>query len=327
MTKSNLKKILIFIFVLIFIYFFIFILTYTLSSFALFKSKVLDIPIITEYQRNFYHQLGFRKIWQNQLDCIEYDSDLIFKPRNGICHFDNVEFKTRLTFSYNGRFHDTNIKSNNAESKGIAIIGDSHAMGWGVNDDETFSYILEKKIEKPVYNLAVSGYGTNREIIALEKSGLIDKIDTVIIQYCNNDYQENIHFSRNQSSNNYLKFQEISANNFSIFKRLRKGLRYAVTIPLKNSEKRLDWKKEENYFLNILNNYDFLKEKKIIVIYANGHEIYYDNFKLNSYANMKNIDLINIDYKKNDFFLIDGHLNKKGHEKIAEKLYNFISNK
>ena len=326
MSKSNFKKNCIIFIVLIFIYFFISILIYTLSSFALLKGKVLDFTIITEYQRNFYHQLGFRRIWQNQPDCIEYDSDLIFKPRNGICHFDNVEFKTRLTFSYNGRFHDTNIISNNLETKGIAVIGDSHAMGWGVNDDETFSYILETKIKKPVYNLAVSGYGTNREILALEKSKLIDKIDTVIIQYCNNDYNENVHFSRNQLINNYLKFQEIYSNDFSIFKRVRKGLRYAVTIPLKYSEKKLDWKREEHYFLNILNSYDFLKEKKIIVIYANGHEIYYDNFKLNSYTSIKNIDFINIDYKKNDFFLIDGHLNREGHQKIANKLYNFINN-
>ena len=33
-------------------------------------------------------------------------------------------------------------------------------MGWGVNDNETFSHILENKINKNVYNLAVSSYGT-----------------------------------------------------------------------------------------------------------------------------------------------------------------------
>ena len=40
-------------------------------------------------------------------------------------------------------------------------------MQWvGVNDNETFSALLEKKLNKPVYNLAVSGYGTTREIIS-----------------------------------------------------------------------------------------------------------------------------------------------------------------
>ena len=37
-------------------------------------------------------------------------------------------------------------------------------MGWGVNDDETFSHYLEKKLNKKVYNLAVSSYGTVREL-------------------------------------------------------------------------------------------------------------------------------------------------------------------
>ena len=41
-------------------------------------------------------------------------------------------------------------------------------MGWGVNDNETFSAILEQKINRPVYNLAVSGYGTQRELIRLK---------------------------------------------------------------------------------------------------------------------------------------------------------------
>ena len=29
-------------------------------------------------------------------------------------------------------------------SKGIVVLGDSHAMGWGVNDQDTFSSQLEK---------------------------------------------------------------------------------------------------------------------------------------------------------------------------------------
>jgi len=321
---NKLKFFFVSFFVLIITYFFISISIFTLSSFILLKGKLLDFKIITEYQRSFYHQLGFRKIWQNQSDCVEYDNDLIFKPRHGSCRFNNTEFKTELNFSDKGRVHNTNIKLNNKEIKGIAVLGDSHAMGWGVNDDETFSYILEKKIKRPVYNLAVSGYATNREIMRLQKSNLIDKIDTVIIQYCNNDYQENIYFSENQSRNNYSKFEKMHSNNFSFFKRLRKGVRYAVTVPLKYSEKKLDWKKEEDSFLKILNNYNFLKTKKIIVIYSNGHEIYYDNFRLNNNTDIKNIYFIDVDYEKKDFFLIDGHLNKQGHIKVADRLYNFL---
>lgn len=33
-------------------------------------------------------------------------------------------------------------------------------MGWGVNDDETFAALLERKLNKKIYNLAVSGFAT-----------------------------------------------------------------------------------------------------------------------------------------------------------------------
>ena len=46
----------------------------------------------------------------------------------------------------------------------ILVLGDSIAMGWGVNDYETFSYLLEKNLKMKVYNLGVSSYGTIREI-------------------------------------------------------------------------------------------------------------------------------------------------------------------
>ena len=144
---------------------------YTISSFLLINGKILDIPLITEYQRNFYHNLGFRKILQNQVNCVDYDKDLIFIPKLGTCKFKNTEFLTELNFSKNGRSHSSiiNFKNENIISKkGVVVLGDSHAMGWGVNDNETFSFILEEKIKRPVFNLAVSGYSTNREILALK---------------------------------------------------------------------------------------------------------------------------------------------------------------
>ena len=51
---------------------------------------------------------------------------------------------------------------------------------WSGNDNETFSYLLEKKINRPVYNLAVSGYGTVRELIRLRESNLLEKMCLII---------------------------------------------------------------------------------------------------------------------------------------------------
>jgi hypothetical protein len=317
------KKLIIVFFKVSLIYLLISISLYTISAFALIYGKVLDIKLITEYQRNFYHKLGFRKIWQNQVNCVDYDKDLIFVAKLGMCEFNNVEFKTQLNFNEKGRVNSSNIYSN---KKGVAVLGDSHAMGWGVNDIETFSYILENKIKRPVFNLAVSGYSTNRELLALKRSKLIDQIDTIIIQYSNNDFHENKSFSNNQSNDNYLKFQKLFSEDFSILKRFRKGIRYAITIPFSNNIKKIDWKNEEQYFFKILNSHNFIKEKKIILIYANGHEIYYENFNYNSnyIKNNNKIYFINIDYEKTDFYLVDGHLNMFGHLKIANALYKFM---
>ncbi len=50
----------------------------------------------------------------------------------------------------------------------ILAIGDSFTYGWGVNDDETFCKILERKINKDlvaVLNAVASGAGTDSQIL------------------------------------------------------------------------------------------------------------------------------------------------------------------
>ena len=213
--KTSSTKTIYILFLLIFFYFVITIFLYVLSSILLINKKVIDFPLIRDYQRNFYHQLGYRKIWQTQKECVEFDSNLIFRPAIGKCIFKNIEFSTELNFNMNGRITKNNLIENN---NGIAILGDSHAMGWGVNDEETFAALLENKINKKVYNLAVSGYATKRELERLQTSNLIEKIDTIIIQYCNNDYHENLlSVNKVDSINeNNKKFLQLTSSELSI---------------------------------------------------------------------------------------------------------------
>lgn len=52
----------------------------------------------------------------------------------------------------------------------ILILGDSVAYGSGVNDDETVSYFLSKKLQQfQVLNLAVMGYGIDQYYLTLKK--------------------------------------------------------------------------------------------------------------------------------------------------------------
>ena len=84
------------------------------------------------------HDIGF--IRNNP---IEFDKDLIFIPKETSCEFKNFEYNTVLTFDKYGRYSNHPLEN----GPGIAVLGDSHAMGWGVNDNETFSAILEDKID------------------------------------------------------------------------------------------------------------------------------------------------------------------------------------
>ena len=106
-------------------------------------------------------------------------------------------------------------KITNKNAKSIVVLGDSHAMGWGVNDKETFSYFLQVLTKQPVYNLAVSSYGTEREIARFEKSGLLENTDIIIIQYHENDLKENLSFSK-LKKNEYLNiFSKMTSSSLS----------------------------------------------------------------------------------------------------------------
>ncbi|MBK7677012.1 MAG: hypothetical protein IPJ27_20915 [Candidatus Accumulibacter sp.] len=140
-----------------------------LSAMVLATSLVLlqkgitpDLPWISSIQKNLYMK-ATRSIWQHQVHCVDFDDELIYKPKIGPCQFNNAEFKTTLNFSAEGRF-----TGEKPASTGIAVIGDSHAMGWGVQDEETFAALLQKMTRRPVYNLAVSSYGTVREVMRLK---------------------------------------------------------------------------------------------------------------------------------------------------------------
>jgi hypothetical protein len=77
----------------------------------------------------------------------------------------------------------------------ILVLGDSVALGHGVEDEETFSAVLEREWseEKPieVINMAVSGFGTAEELIQFRHVGVNYDPDLVIVAYFPNDPYNN----------------------------------------------------------------------------------------------------------------------------------------
>lgn len=83
-----------------------------------------------------------------------------------------------------------------AQRKNVVILGDSFAMGWGVQWEQTMGEFLEKELQKidPTYqviNLAISGYDLEHMIRIIELYKDLLKPVAVVYAFCLND----LHFS------------------------------------------------------------------------------------------------------------------------------------
>lgn len=74
----------------------------------------------------------------------------------------------------------------------VVMLGDSITFGTGVSDGETFSDHLDALPGLEVVNLGVDGYGTDQELIRLEREGLAWHPRVVVLNFCvRNDYFDN----------------------------------------------------------------------------------------------------------------------------------------
>ena len=301
---------------------------FLVSLILLQKQITPDLPWIAQVQEKLYDK-GARKIWQAQADCVAFDEQLIYKPKEGSCRFSNVEFNTVLNFSDEGRYTGTK-----PPGMGIAVVGDSHAMGWGVEDEETFSAVLQRLSGRPVYNLAVSSYGTVRELMRLQKSGLLDKVDTIILQYCGNDLSENMGFTPASAEAARKKFLNITqlpaASLSSTLSYLNKGYWFTFRAPFSGLAKRLfpkqarDFSRHYSPFITAFNPYEALKNKRIIVFYSNAHAAKFRNFPAGHDSQRPYIEFVELNLDPHDYYRIDGHLTIAGHQKVAEQLLDLI---
>jgi hypothetical protein len=144
--------------------------------------------------RNF---LGFEYFYRRhiiQLDerFARFDPELLYTLRPGAFTFANVEYSTAYAVNSLGVRDD----ERSLAQPEIVVVGDSYAMGWGVQQDETFPQVLERRTGRRVLNTAVSSYGTVREMLMLNRVDL-RTATTLIVQYCSNDFNENEEFERN----------------------------------------------------------------------------------------------------------------------------------
>lgn len=115
-------------------------------------------------------------------------------------------------YDFNSREFTTTIKLNSKgvrnpesslEQPEILVIGDSQAFGWGVEREQSFPALLEKWTGRKVITVAFPSYGTAREAFKLWEFDL-SHIKWVIVQYHENDRQENFSFVSNSYNLNVM---------------------------------------------------------------------------------------------------------------------------
>ena len=74
----------------------------------------------------------------------------------------------------------------------VLLLGDSVSWGWGVDDGERFSDLIEAELGPgvEVINLAVPGYGTDHHLWTLEHNGFAFQPDLVLLGMVLNDLVE-----------------------------------------------------------------------------------------------------------------------------------------
>lgn len=140
-----------------------------------------------------YYLFHDRAILQYQPECARYDPKLTYRLRTGSCRFENREFSTAVTANAHG-FRDDEASLAGPE---VIVVGDSHALGWGVSEREAFAARLESLLGKTVLNASMSSYGTPRELQALADVD-VSRARWLVIQYAQNDALENLEFVRSR---------------------------------------------------------------------------------------------------------------------------------
>ncbi len=102
-------------------------------------------------------------------------------PANLDAPFNNHEFQTRVkTNSFNMRGREYSMEKP-AGIKRIAVMGDSFVFGWGVENEEVFTALLESRLKNTeVLNFGVSGYAAYQELERLKEEGLRFHPDLVL---------------------------------------------------------------------------------------------------------------------------------------------------
>lgn len=122
----------------------------------------------------------------------KYDSLLgwVHEPgQEGV--FETPQFHTLVRINEKGLRDRSHSYERQNGTERILVLGDSFAWGYGVEESERFSQLLEKSLDAEVINAGVSGYSTDQELLWYQNEGSKYETDLVILVVAGNDVSDN----------------------------------------------------------------------------------------------------------------------------------------
>ena len=122
----------------------------------------------------------------------KYDSLLGWAHRpgqEGI--FETPQFRTVVRINQKGLRDREHLYERENDTKRILVLGDSFAWGYGVEEAERFSQLLEEALGVEVINAGVSGYSSDQELLWYRNEGIKYETDLVILVVAGNDVGDN----------------------------------------------------------------------------------------------------------------------------------------
>jgi hypothetical protein len=297
-------------------------------------SPLLILFIGTWFFTNLPQSVYTDSIRNIYFDCLEFvPESYVYKAKPGPCKFNNVEFDTVLNHSAEGFRNPDGVHSYD-----VATLGDSMAHGWGVQDDETFSSVLGSKHHYPTKNLAIASYATMRELEVFLKHG--QQIKYVVLQYCDNDYGENVASLNLDTKDFYadvekfwrtyiVRYNEGKAMGyqrplFDLAQKVR-NLSFMWKANWRRAVDQRDMDKEASTFAQIVERYrSILEGKRLILFEGTPWGLNSPKFQAAFTKELNRLGWLAyriIDTSKlldySDNYFLDGHLKAIGHSKLA----------
>ena len=105
--------------------------------------------------------------------------------------FETPQFRTHVRINDKGLRDRPHSYERQNDTERILVLGDSFAWGYGVEESERFSQLLEKSMDVEVINAGVSGYSTDQELLWHKNEGIKYETDLVILVVTGNDVGDN----------------------------------------------------------------------------------------------------------------------------------------